>query len=346
MTWTVAVAGASGYAGGELVRLLLGHPDVEVTVLTAGSSAGSRLGDHHPNLVPLTDRVLEATAADVLAGVDVVFLALPNGASASLADQLDAPLVIDCSADFRLTDDEEWELFYGGRRAGAWSYGLPELPGQRDELAGATRVAVPGCYPTVSTLAIAPAVSALLVDPDQVVVVGVSGVSGAGRDPKPHLLGAQVLGSASAYAVGGMHRHTPEIEQNLALLTGGEVSVSFTPVLAPMARGILATVSAPLRADAAAELTEGRAREVYRAAYEKEPFVHLLPAGAWPQTKATLGSNAVHLQIAVDSRARRLVAVGAIDNLTKGTAGGAIQCMNIALGLAEDRGLTSIGVAP
>ncbi len=343
MSTKVAVAGASGYAGGELLRLLLGHPDVELGALTAAGSAGTPIGAHHPHLVPLADRVLLETDAATLAEHDVIFLALPHGASAALAHALPTDtVVIDCGADFRLTDDDAWATFYGGSRAGAWPYGLPELPGQREVLRSATRIAVPGCYPTVSTLTLAPAVAAGLVDVRDIVVVAVSGTSGAGRTAKPRLLGAEVMGSATAYGVGGVHRHTPEIEQNLAALTDDSVTVSFTPVLAPMARGILATATAPLHESVVGADVEA----AYTDACEKEPFVHLLPAGQWPQTKATLGSNAVHVQATVDARAGRLVAVGAVDNLTKGTAGGAVQCMNLALGLAEETGLSSIGMAP
>jgi N-acetyl-gamma-glutamyl-phosphate reductase len=340
MTIRVAVAGASGYAGGELLRLLSAHPEVEIGVMTAGGNAGTPLGAHHPHLVPLAGRELAETTADTLAGHDVVFLALPHGQSAELAAHFgDDTVVIDCGADFRLTDPAAWETFYGGTYAGSWPYGLPEIPGRRDELKGATRIAVPGCYPTVSTLALLPAVQAGLVDASALVVVAVSGTSGAGRSPKPHLLGAEVMGSASAYGVGGVHRHTPEIEQNLAAVTGGPVSVSFTPVLAPMPRGILATCSAP---------ATGRAdpREVYAAAYDEEPFVHLLPAGQWPQTQATLGANTVQLQVTTDERARRVVVVAAMDNLTKGTAGAAVQCMNLAVGLDETLALPLVGVAP
>ncbi|MFY9914648.1 MAG: N-acetyl-gamma-glutamyl-phosphate reductase [Nocardioidaceae bacterium] len=343
MSVTVAVAGASGYAGGELLRLLLTHPSVEIGAVTAGESAGTTVGAHHPHLVPIADRVIEPTDAAALAAHDVVFLALPHGTSAALVEEL-APgtLVIDCGADFRLTDDDAWSTFYGGQRAGAWPYGLPELAGQRDALRSATRIAVPGCYPTVATLTIAPAVSRGLVDATDVVVVAVSGTSGAGKAAKPHLLGAEVMGSASAYGVGGVHRHTPEIEQNLRLLTDDPVLVSFTPVLAPMPRGILATVSAPARPGVTVQDVEA----AYTEAYEKEPFVHLLPTGQWPQTQSTIGSNAVHVQATLDERAGRVVAVGALDNLTKGTAGAAVQSMNLALGYAEDTGLTTIGVAP
>lgn len=338
----VAVAGASGYAGGEVLRLLLDHPSVEIGALTAGSNAGEPLGRLQPHLLPLADRVLEETTVEVLSGHDVVFLALPHGASGEIAKALpDGCVVIDCGADFRLTDPGAWEKFYGGEHAGSWPYGLPELPGQREELSSATRIAVPGCYPTVSTLTMAPAVAAGLVDPTGVVVVAASGTSGAGKALKPHLLGAEVMGSASAYAV-GTHRHTPEIVQNLSGLTEQDVKVSFTPVLVPMPRGILATCSAPLSGDVGA----AEAYAVYAKAYADEPFVHVLPEGQWPQTKSVVGSNAVHLQVTVDEAAGRLVAVGAVDNLAKGTGGAAVQCMNLALGLPETTGLSTVGLAP
>jgi len=336
----IAVAGASGYAGGELLRLLLAHPEAEIGALTAGGSAGTRLGAHQPHLLPLADRVLVDTTADTLAGHDVVFLALPHGHSAELAAQLgDDVLVVDCGADHRLTDPAAWTRWYGGVHAGSWPYGLPELPGAREALRGARRIAVPGCYPTASTLALFPAFAAGLAEAE-VVVTAVSGTSGAGKALKPHLLGAEVMGALSAYGVGGAHRHTPEIAQNLSVVAGRTVGVSFTPVLAPLPRGILATCTA--RTDAsAAEVVEA-----YAKAYADEPFVHLLPEGTWPTTAATLGANTVHLQVTVDPDARRLVAVAAIDNLTKGTAGGAVQSMNLALGLPETTGLPLTGVAP
>ncbi len=338
----VAVAGASGYAGGELLRLLLGHPAVEVGALTAGGNAGATLGSLQPHLTPLADRVLLETSPETLAGHDVVFLALPHGQSGAVAAALpDETLVVDCGADFRLRDPAQWARFYGGDHAGTWPYGLPELPGQRDVLRQARRIAVPGCYPTVSSLALAPAVAAGQVRPD-VVVVAASGTSGAGKAAKPHLLGSEVMGNATAYGVGGVHRHTPEIVQNLSALVDTEVTVSFTPLLVPMPRGILATCSAPLAPGATAD----EVRETYLKAYDAEPFVRVLPEGEWPQTKAVHGSNACHLQVTVDESAGRVVVVGAIDNLAKGTAGGAVQSMNLALGLDETLGLTTVGVAP
>lgn len=336
----IAVAGASGYAGGELLRLLLAHPDAEIGTLTAGGNAGSRLGEHQPHLWPLADRVLAESSSATLADHDVVFLALPHGRSAELAAQLPAStVVIDCGADHRLSDPAAWQRWYGGEHAGRWPYGLPELPGARDALRGATRIAVPGCYPTVASLALFPALVAGLIEP-AVVITAVSGTSGAGKAPKPNLVGSEVMGSLSAYGVGGAHRHTPEMIQNLSAAAGRPVSVSFTPVLAPLPRGILASCSAATSASAA-EVTEA-----YAKAYADEPFVHLLPAGVWPSTSSTLGANTALLQVTVDPDAGRMVAVGAIDNLTKGTAGGAIQCMNLAVGLPETTGLPMTGTAP
>ena len=343
MTFTVAVAGCTGYAGGELLRLLLQHPDVEIGALTGNSSVGDRLGQHQPHLYPLAGRVVEETRAEVLAGHDGVCLALPHGASAAIAEQLgDDVLVVDAGADYRLADAAQWEKFYGSPHAGTWPYGLPELPGARQKLAGAKRIAVPGCYPTASTLALLPAVAGGLIDPSQIVIVAASGTSGAGKSLKPHLLGSEAMGNMSPYGVGGGHRHTPEIVQNLSLVTDQQVTVSFTPLLAPMPRGILATCSAPVSNG----VTAGDARTAYAEFYAGEPFVELLPEGVWPQTAAVVGSNRVALQVTVDEAAGRLIAIAAEDNLTKGTAGGAVQSMNLALGLPETTGLSGVGLAP
>jgi N-acetyl-gamma-glutamyl-phosphate reductase len=342
------VAGASGYAGGEILRLLLAHPQIEVGAVTAASSAGGRLGGVHPHLVPLADRVIEETTAGTLAGHGVVFLALPHGHSARVSAEIEpGVVVIDCGADFRLVDGAAWEAFYDTPHAGSWPYGLPELPhhgggSQRRHIVGQRRIAVPGCYPTAVSLALAPGLAAGVLEPDDIVVVAASGTSGAGKSLKAHLLGSEVMGSMSPYGVGGGHRHTPEIEQNLSRAAGEPVTMSFTPTLAPMPRGILATCTARLRsgADAAA------VRAAWERAYEHEPFVHLLPEGAWPSTASVLGSNHVQLQVALDARIGRVIVVAAVDNLTKGTAGAAVQCANLALGLDETLGLPIAGVAP
>lgn len=342
MTVKVAVAGASGYAGGEILRLLLTHPHVEIGALTAGGSAGSRLGEHQTHLLPLANREIVETTAENLSGHDVVFLALPHGKSAEIAAALpEDVLIVDCGADHRLADEAAWRRWYGGEPAGTWPYGLPEMPGQRARLQAARRIAVPGCYPTVSTLTLLPAVAAGLIEPE-VVIVAASGTSGAGKSLKPNLLGSEVMGSMTAYGVGGGHRHTPEVIQNLSAVANQSVTVSFTPLLAPMPRGILATCSAPVRDG----VTGAQVREAYQVAYAQEPFVHLLPEGQWPTTGGVAGSNNVAIQVTVDPDAGRMIAIGSVDNLTKGTAGGAVQSMNLALGLDETAGLPTTGVAP
>ncbi len=345
---TAAVAGASGYAGGEILRLLLGHPDLAVGALTAASRSGASLSDVHPHLPFLADRVLVETSPATLAGHDVVFLALPHGASAALVEGLaDDVVVIDCGADFRLADAGQWRHFYGSDHAGTWPYGLPELPlpqghKGREALAGARRIAIPGCYPTACSLALAPGFTGGVLEVGDVVIVAASGISGAGKSPAPHLLGAETMGSMSPYGVGGVHRHTPEIEQNLGASAGQPVTVSFTPTLAPMPRGILATCTARVRPG----VGPGAVRDAWRAAYDDEPFVHLLPEGRWPRTADVLGSNNIFLQVTLDERSGRVIAVAALDNLTKGTAGAAVQCANLALGLSETTGLPTSAVAP
>lgn len=348
MVVRVAVSGASGYAGGEVLRLLAAHPEVEIGAVTAHANAGDRLGVHQPHLRTLADRVLEPTTADVLAGHDVVVLALPHGASAAVAAELGgAGLVLDCGADHRLADPAAWQAYYGGEHAGTWPYGLPELlladgSRQRDALVGARRVAVPGCNVTAVTLAIQPGVAAGLVDPTALTATLAVGYSGAGKAAKTHLLASEGLGSAAPYAVGGTHRHIPEIEQNLRAAGADRVRVTFTPVLVPMSRGILATVSAPMAPGTTAE----QLREAWSAAYAGEPFVEVLPDGQWPTTAATLGANTALVQVGLDARAGTVVAICALDNLVKGTAGAAVQSMNLALGLPETAGLTTVGVAP
>jgi N-acetyl-gamma-glutamyl-phosphate reductase len=343
MTISVAVSGASGYAGGEVLRLLASHPDVTIGAITAHSNAGSRLGELQPHLHALADRILEETTAENLSGHDVVFLALPHGASAEIAARLpEGTVVIDAGADHRLQDPEAWTKFYGSAHAGTWPYGLPELPGARDTLKGATRIAVPGCYPTSALLALTPGFADKLLQPDDVVIVSASGTSGAGKAAKVSLIGSEVMGSMSPYGVGGGHRHTPEIEQGLSLAAEEAVTVSFTPTLAPMSRGILTTATAKVRDGVTAEAL----RQAWEDAYGDEPFVHLLPQGQWPTTKSVVGSNHVVMQLAFDEHIGRVIVTSALDNLTKGTAGGAVQSMNIALGLPETAGLELQGVAP
>lgn len=347
MTISVAVSGASGFAGGEVLRLLAGHPNVTIGAITAHSNAGSRLGELQPHLHGLASRILEDTTVENLSGHDVVFLALPHGTSAGIAAQLpEGTVVIDAGADHRLQDASAWEKFYGSEHAGTWPYGLPELPGQREVLKGATRIAVPGCYPTSALLALTPGFANNLLQPDDVVIVSASGTSGAGKAAKVNLIGSEVMGSMSPYGVGGGHRHTPEIEQGLSNAAGESVTVSFTPTLAPMSRGILTTATAKVRLQDGRSVTEAELRQAWADAYDDEPFVHLLPEGQWPTTKSVQGSNHAVMQLAFDQHTGRVIVTCAIDNLTKGTAGGAVQSMNIALGLDETAGLNLQGVAP
>ena len=347
MAISVAVAGASGYVGGEVLRVFSQHPDVQFGALTAHSSVGQALGEHQPHLVPLADRILQDTTAEALSGHDVVVLALPHGTSAKIAAQLPkSTLVIDCGADHRLSDAGAWAAYYGGEHAGTWPYGLPELitPSgqQRSNLAGVKRIAVPGCNVTAVTLALQPGVASGVVDAGDVVAVLANGYSGAGKKLATAYLASEALGAATPYAVGGLHRHIPEIIQNLESAGASGVRLSFTPTLVPMARGILATVTAPIASGVNVESI----RSAWVEAYADEPFVHLLPEGQWPSTAATLGANTALMQVAVDGKAGRVVVVCAIDNLVKGTAGAALQSMNLALGLPETTGLNVMGVAP
>ena len=347
MSYSVAVAGASGYAGGEVLRLLADHPSFEIRTVTAGSNAGSPLIEHQPHLISLAHLTLAETTPEVLSGHDIVVLALPHGQSGQYTDALgDVPLVIDCGADHRLTSEAEWNAFYGGDYAGAWPYGVPELPTvdgkQRDALAGVTRIAAPGCNASSVSLAIAPGVAAGIVDEKGIVAVLAVGPSGAGKNLKTTYLASELLGNAVPYGVGGTHRHIPEILQNLRAAGGVDPAISFTPVLVPMARGILATSTARLAPGA----TAATVRDAWEATYADEPFVHMLPAGSFPRSGDTTGANTCLIGLAVDERAGRVVAVSALDNLVKGTAGAAIQSANLALGFPETLGLPVNGVAP
>jgi N-acetyl-gamma-glutamyl-phosphate reductase len=341
----VAVAGASGYAGGELLRLLLAHPELELGAVCAGAAAGRPVTELHPALLPLSGELFAPTDPDLLAEADLVFLALPHGESAALVDRLPARTrVVDLGADFRLRNAASWTTYYGTTHshAGTWTYGLPELPGQRSAVAASTRVANPGCYATAVALGLAPLLAAGLVEPDDLVVVAASGTSGAGRKATDDLLATPVMGAVSAYRTGGTHQHTPEMEQSLTQAAGRPVSLSFTPMLAPMPRGILATCTARLAAGVSTE----DLRVALGDAYAGEPFIHLLPLDRWPTTKATGGTNAVVVQAAADLHAGRAVVSVALDNLGKGAAGQAVQNANLVLGLPETAGLAATAVAP
>ncbi|MEZ3159765.1 N-acetyl-gamma-glutamyl-phosphate reductase [Microbacterium sp. BWT-B31] len=358
MTYSVAVSGASGYAGGEILRLLADHPDIEIRTVTAHANAGQRLLEHQPHLRSLAHLTLQPTTPDILAGHDIVFLALPHGQSGQYTDALgDTPLVIDAGADHRLESVADWDRFYGGDFHDPWTYGVPELPvngsKQRERLVGATRIAAPGCNASTVSLSLAPGVAAGVIDPSDIVTVLAVGPSGAGKSLKTNLLASEILGTANPYSVGGVHRHIPEIRQALAAARRSasapvegtpkeSIRVSFTPVLVPMARGILATSSAPI----APGVSDDEIRAAWEAAYGDETFVQLLPEGQFPRTADVLGANTALMGLAIDRAANRVVVVTAVDNLVKGTAGAAVQSMNIALGLPEGRALTVNGVAP
>jgi len=333
----VAVAGASGYAGGELLRLIVGHPELEIVAATAHANAGAPVGSVHQHLVGL-DLSFTATDPSVLAGADLVFLALPHGESGAVAAQLPPEVrVVDLGADHRLRDPADWARYYDGPHAGTWTYGLPELPGQREQIAASTRVAATGCYAVATILALAPLIGEGLARPDDVVVVAASGTTGAGRSLKNYLLASEAGNDMSAYKAGA-HQHTAEMKQ-----ASGARSLSFTPMLAPMPRGILATVTSP---PVEPGTSTQDIRDVLTKRYQGETFVRVLPDDMWPRTKATLGTNACHLQGRVDGDSGRLLVVSAIDNLGKGAAGQAVQCANLMLGLPEAAGLSTVGVHP
>ena len=333
-----AVVGASGYAGGELLRLLSNHPKFKLSYIAAGSNAGEPITNLHPQLTNFTGRNFEETEIAKINNSDLVFIALPHGESAKLISQIDPKVkVVDLGADFRLVDSKKWEKYYGGKHAGSWVYALPELVDHK-LISSANKVANPGCYATAIALSIAPALS--LINAEDIVVVAASGTTGAGRSAKVNLLGSEVMNNLTSYKFGGIHQHTPEIEQILSSISRESVKISFTPVLAPMPRGILATVTAQLTQQSSAE----QIREIYQAFYSGSKFVKVLPVGSMPMTSAVLGTNNAQIQIAVDEHVNRLLISAVIDNLGKGAAGQAIQNANLMCDLAEDAGLEILGV--
>ena len=347
MNYSVAVAGASGNVGGELLRLIAEHPSLELKTVTASSMVGQRVSALHPDVPKFADLEFKDNTAENLAGHDIVFLALPHAKSAEVAAWLpEDALVLDCGADFRLENGEDWKKFYGGEHAGTWTYGMPELPigsgaKQREKLKSTRRIAVPGCNVTAITLGLAPALVEKLVQNDDIVSILTVGTSGAGRGATEKLFAEEETGSAYAYQVGGIHRHTPEIEQNLRKANGENVQVSFTPVLASLERGILAVNTAKLKPGVSIE----QVQSAYQDVYKNEQFIKILPVGEFPKTSQTIGENYALIGLAIDEHANRLISVCAIDNLVKGTGGAAIQSMNIALGLPENCGLESISLS-
>ena len=333
------IVGASGYAGGELLRLLSSHPHFEITYISAGANAGELITSIHPALTAFAGQRFAETTTSAINECELVFIALPHGESAKLIAGLREDLkIVDLGADYRLSSPEKWEKYYGGSYAGKWTYGLPEIIGAQ-AIASSSRVANPGCYATSIALAIAPAIKANVVDASDITVVAASGTTGAGRSAKVNLLGSEVMNSLSSYKFGGVHQHTPEIEETLSTIADSEVKILFTPILAPMPRGILATVTAKITKHITADQLRGEYKKFYGFG-----FVHILDEGAMPATSSVLGTNNAHIQIAIDSHTQRLVVSCAIDNLGKGAAGQAIHNANLMAGLPADTGLTSMGV--
>ena len=335
----IGLIGGSGYAGGELLRLLAGHPHFEVVAISAHSNAGEEITSIHPQLHSYAGRNFSAFSAEEFSQCELVFLALPHGESAKLIAQLPQTVkIVDLGADYRLKSEDSWKKYYGGDYAGSWVYGIADLPGKSEEIAKSSRVANPGCYATSIALGAAPASS--FADLSDVVVVAASGTTGAGRTAKINLIASEVTGSLSSYKFGGVHQHTPEIEETLSSVSGQDVKVTFTPILAPMPRGILSTITVKLTK----AVSIAQAREAYAHFYEDSPFVNLLPEGQMPKTSSVLGSNFAQLQVAIDAHTNRLVVSVAIDNLGKGAAAQALHNANLMAGFAATDGLLGNGL--
>jgi N-acetyl-gamma-glutamyl-phosphate reductase len=345
MSHKAAIIGASGYTGAELMRLLAGHPDIDVVAVTADSNAGTRVTDLYPSLVAVhPDLTFAALDPAELDGIDVAFLGLPHGESQKQVPQLLGRVehIVDLAADFRLPADL-YEQWYGEAHAAPelleqFSFGMVEL--FRDDITPERHVAAPGCYPTASALALAPLLARRVVEPTGIVVNAMSGISGAGRKLVASSLAAERGENVVGYGL-LTHRHTGEIEYALAHVHGAPVQVLFTPHLVPMTRGILSTCVAN---PAASGLTTERLLDAYREYYANEPFVQVVDEP--PATKATLGSNSCHVTVRFDDRTGSILAMGAIDNLVKGASGQAVQAANRVLGLAETTGLPNIGLMP
>ena len=334
----VGVIGASGYAGGELLRLLSNHPNFKLAYISAGSNAGELITAIHPHLTNFTEQKFESTDMSRINKCELVFIALPHGESAKLISQINEDVkIIDLGADFRLSDESSWDKYYSGNYAGKWIYGLPEIVGATD-IAKQTRVANPGCYATAISLAIAPVIS--FIDVSDLVVVAASGTSGAGRSAKVELLGSEVMNSLSVYKFGGVHQHTPEIEECLSKFSDSKVKISFTPILAPMPRGILATVTGKLKSPVVIE----QIRKSFKEFYQDSVFVSLLPEATMPRTSSVAGTNNVQIQVAIDQHTQRVIVTSVIDNLGKGAAGQAIQNANLICGFNEKLGLVNLAV--
>ena len=351
MQMKVSIAGASGYAGGELIRLLANHPNFELSALAANSKAGQTVATVHPQFIgtELGDMVIGETNADALAA-EIIFLALPHGASGELAQAIRVrnpeSMIVDLGADHRLSSAEAWNNYYGSqhRYAGRWVYGLPELHGQAELISQSHEVANPGCYATAIALAFMPALANGLIEESTLTAVAASGTSGAGKSLSESLLATNVMGSMTPYKVGGIHQHIPEIEQTLNMVPGVRDSrLTFTPILAPMPRGIIATCGGTVIQK---DMDIVAITALYRDYFRNSPFVAVLDQGVPPSTGAVLGSNSVHISVDVDPRTHQLIAIAVLDNLVKGAAGQAIQNANIMNGFDQSMGLPTVGVMP
>ena len=334
-----AVIGASGYAGGELLRLLAIHPQLQVTQVSAHSNAGELITSVHPHLTTFQDQKFAAIESLNFGEIEVAFIALPHGQSASVVKNIPSHIkVIDLGADFRLSDAAQWDKYYDGDHAGVWTYGLPEIPGQREKISNSVQVSNPGCYATSIIAGLLPALD--FIDVSDVVIVAASGTTGAGRSAKINLIASEVMGSLTSYKFGGIHQHTPEVEQALSNVSGKDVKISFTPILAPMPRGILSTITARLTKGISTE----QVNALYAKFFEADYFVDVLPEGQLPKTGSLTGSNKIQMQVAVDGHVQRLVISVALDNLGKGAASQAIQNANLMCGFHEGAGLSTDGL--
>ena len=334
-----AVIGASGYAGGELLRLLATHPHLLVTQVSAHSNAGELITSVHPHLTTYQNQKFVAIESLNFSEIEVAFIALPHGQSASVVKNIPSHIkVIDLGADFRLSDAAQWDKYYDGDHAGVWTYGLPEIPGQREKISNSVQVSNPGCYATSIIAGLLPALD--FIDVSDVVVVAASGTTGAGRSAKINLIASEVMSSLTSYKFGGIHQHTPEVEQALSSVSGKDVKISFTPILAPMPRGILSTITARLTKGISTE----QVNALYAKFYEADYFVDVLPEGQLPKTGSLTGSNKIQMQVAVDGHVQRLVISVALDNLGKGAASQAIQNANLMCGFHEGAGLSTDGL--
>lgn len=331
----IAVVGASGYAGGELLRLLAGHPKFEISYIAAGSNAGELITNLHPQLTNFAGRKFESTNVEMINKCQLAFIALPHGESAKLISQIDKNVkIVDLGADFRLKDSGKWAKYYSGEHAGSWTYGLPEVENNVENISKSSKVANPGCYATAIALAFAPLIKHDLIDQKYMTVVAASGTTGAGKKPAQSLLASEVMGSLSNYKLNGTHQHIPEIEQALSQISGFELSLSFNPILAPMPRGILANCISLLKKP----MTISEVSKLFSEYYKNQPFVQI-QQGTSLQTSSVIDTNNCTLQISIDQKTNQITVVSVLDNLIKGASGQAIQNMNLMCGWDQTLGL-------